>query len=105
MSRLDETALSLHLEVALATAAPELLGGLADPDRRRRTIAAADVARLLTERLRCFDVLHAETGARLDAQPSLFPEDLGPIAPSGRCRRGGGIHGLDDLESLEARMA
>lgn len=76
MSRLDESALSLHLEVALTTAAPELLGSLADPDRRG---LAADIAQHLTERLRCFDILYAETGAP-QREPSLFPDDLGPIA-------------------------
>jgi hypothetical protein len=80
MTRLDESALSIHLEVALAGAAPELLGDLVHPDRSRRAVAAGDVARHLAGRLRCFDVCYSETGARLEAQPSLFPDDLGPIA-------------------------
>jgi hypothetical protein len=79
MNRLDDETLSLHLEVALAGAAPDLLGDLANPDRRRRSTAVADVARHLAERLRCFDIRSEETGAYLQAQPSLFPQDLGPI--------------------------
>lgn len=79
MSRLDESALSFHLEVALSGAAPELLDGLTHPDRNRRSIAAADVARHLAGRLRCFDICYPETGGRLEAQPVLFPEDLGPM--------------------------
>lgn len=79
MTRLDEESLSLHLEVALAGAAPELLGDLADADRRRRSIAVADIARHLAERLRCFDIRCEETGTRFQSHPSLFPDYLGPI--------------------------
>lgn len=79
MTRIDEESLSLHLEVALAGAAPELLGDLADADRRRRSIAVADVARHLAERLRCFDIWCEEAGTRLQSQPSLFPDDLRPV--------------------------
>jgi hypothetical protein len=77
--RIDEDALSLHLEVALAGAAPRLLDGLTHPDRYRRSTAAADVARHLAERLRCFDIHCAEAPMRTTSQPSLFPNDLGPI--------------------------
>jgi hypothetical protein len=78
MTRIDEEALSLHLQVALSGAAPALLDGLIDPDRRRRHLAIADIARHLAERLRCFDVRSEELGMS-QGQPSLFPEDLGPI--------------------------
>lgn len=79
MTRIDQESLSLHLEVALAGAAPELLGDLADADRHRRSVAVADVARHLAERLRCFDIRCEEAGTRLQSQPSLFPDDLRPI--------------------------
>jgi hypothetical protein len=79
MTRIDEEALSLHLEVALAGAAPVLLSGLADADLRRRSAAAADVARHLAGRLRCFDVRYEEDTGNTSKQASLFPDDLGPI--------------------------
>ena len=79
MTRIDEEALSLHLEVALAGTAPRLLGDLSNPDRYRRGAAVADVARQLAERLRCFDIQFDEPGLRPSAQPSLFPPDLGPM--------------------------
>lgn len=79
MTRLDENTLSLHLEVALAVAAPGLLDDLAHSDSHRRREAVADVARHLAERLRCFDIRDVESGARLAAHPSLFPDDLGPM--------------------------
>lgn len=84
MTRIDDDALSLHLEVALAGAAPDLLEGLADSDRYRRSAAAADVARHLAERLRCFEFRCEEAGARIAAQPTLFPEDVGPIGFASR---------------------
>lgn len=79
MTRIDEEALSLHLEVALAGTAPRLLNDLSNPDRCRRSAAVADVARQLAERLRCFDIQFDEPGLRSCAQPSLFPSDLGPM--------------------------
>jgi hypothetical protein len=78
----DETALSLHLEVALAVATPKLLDDFAHSDSHRRRGAVADVARYLAERLRCFDICDAESGARLAAHPSLLPDDLEPMARS-----------------------
>lgn len=80
MARLDESALSLHLEVALAGATPLLLDELADLNRVRRMVAIGDIARHLAERLRCFDISYPETGERLEPHPTLFPDDLGPIA-------------------------
>lgn len=79
MARIDEEALSLHLEVALAGTAPRLLGDLSNPDRYRRGAAVAIVAHQLAERLRCFDIQFDEPGLRSSAQPSLFPPDLGPL--------------------------
>jgi len=79
MTRIDEDILSLHLEVALAGLAPGLLDGLADPDRRRRNVAVADLARHLTERLRCFDIQSAERTGHESGHPSLFPRDIGPL--------------------------
>lgn len=79
MKRIDEEALSLHLEVALAGTAPRLLDDLSNPDRYRRSAAVSDIARQLAERLRCFDIQFDELGLRFSAQPSLFPSDLGPI--------------------------
>ena len=77
MTRLAESALTLHLEIALASASPSLLGELAGTDRVRRIVAIGDIARHLTERLRCFDINYPETGERLESQPALFPDDLG----------------------------
>ncbi len=79
MNRLDESTLSLHLEVALASAAPRVLGDLVGTDRVRRMVAIGDVARHLTARLRCFDITYPETAERLDSQPVLFAGDLGPL--------------------------
>ena len=79
MSRVADDVLSVHLEVALATAAPSLLDGLADSDRRRRHAAIGEIARQLAERLRCFSISSDEETACKAAHPSLFPEDLGPI--------------------------
>lgn len=79
MTRIDDDALSLHLEVALTGAAPALLNGLASPDWRRRQAATADVARHLAERLRCFEIRCEEEAMRSRSQPSLFPQDLDPI--------------------------
>lgn len=76
MTRIDEDALSLHLEVALAGAAPELLGNLADADRCRRRAAVADVARHLTERLRCFEIQYLKDDPGEQTQPSLFSERI-----------------------------
>lgn len=78
MSRLDDDMLALHPEVALSTATPALLDGLANGDRRRRHLAIGEIARQLVDRLHCFDISGGEKG-RPAGQPSLFPEDLGPI--------------------------
>lgn len=77
MARVDDDTLSLHLEVALATAPPALLDSLSDPDRRRRHAAVGEIARQLVERLRCFEI-QAEQ-ARVSCHPSLFPSDMGPM--------------------------
>lgn len=79
MTRLDDDTLALHLEVTLCGAAPALLDGLTDPDRRQRHAATTSLARHIAERLRCFDIRGEEVGARR-CQPVLFPDDLGPIA-------------------------
>lgn len=79
MTRVDIDALALHLEVALATAAPSLLDGLADADRRRRQSAIGEIARQLVERLRCFDILGEDASRHVRGHPSLFPADLGPM--------------------------
>jgi hypothetical protein len=78
MIRIDEESLVLHFGVALAAAAPDLLDGLADPDNYRRRAASADVARHLAERMRCFDI-RCDDVHPCRTQPSLFPNDLGPI--------------------------
>jgi hypothetical protein len=79
MTRVDDSTLSLHLEVALATAAPSVLDALADPDRRRRHAAVGEIARQLVERLRCFDIRSDREGDGRGRHPTLFPNDLGPI--------------------------
>jgi len=78
LSRVDDDTLSLHLEVALCTAAPSILDGLGDPDRRRREAAVGEIVRQLVERLRCFDIRSAGATTRSAAQACLF-HDLGPI--------------------------
>lgn len=78
MMRINEDALLLHLEVALAVAAPAQLNGLADSDRRRRRAATADIARHLAARLHRFDIRYENDGGT-PAQQSLFPDDIGPI--------------------------
>jgi hypothetical protein len=78
LSRVDDDTLSLHLEVALSTAPPFLLDRLTDADRHRRHAAVSEIARQLVDRLRCFDIGGSEMGHSA-GQPSLFPEDLGPI--------------------------
>jgi len=79
MPRVDDEALALHLEVALSTAAPSLLDGLADTDWRRRQAAAGEMARQLVDRLRCFDIQTEESETRIFRHPSLFPADMGPM--------------------------
>jgi hypothetical protein len=70
MTRLDDNALALHLEVALAVASPSLLGDLQHRDRYRRSAAISTLARHLADRMRCFDV--AMTDDQQAHQPSLF---------------------------------
>lgn len=77
--RVDDDTLALHLEVALSTAPPSLLDGLADSDSRRRYAAVGEIVRQLVERLRCFDIRSEEVGMRSAPQQSLFPQDFGPI--------------------------
>lgn len=79
MARIDDDALTLHLEVALAVASPSLVGDLQHGDRYRRSIAVATLARHLAERLQCFDIaLDDGQGGRFE-QPSLFPDCVRPI--------------------------
>lgn len=79
MSRVDDDTLSLHLEVALAGAAPSLLDGLSDPDHRRRHVAVGEIVRQLVERLRCFDITSEDAVFARNPHPTLFPGDIGPI--------------------------
>lgn len=79
MTRVDDETLSLHLEVALATAPPSLLDDLADTDWRRRHAAAGEIARQLVDRLRCFEIQTDQGDARSMGQQSLFPADMGPM--------------------------
>ena len=77
LSRVDDDTLSLHLEVAIATAAPSVLDGLGDPDRRRREAAVGEIVRQLVDRLRCFDIRTEQENAPFH-HPSLF-SDIGPL--------------------------
>lgn len=79
MHRVSDEILSTHLEVAIATAAPSLLEGLADADRLRRHVAIGDISRHLVERLRCFDILSDAPPGRREDQPELFAVDLAPL--------------------------
>lgn len=79
MTRVDDDILALHLEVALSTAPPSLLGGLVACDRRQRNAAIGEITRELVERLRCFDVRAESPPARYGEQALLFPHDLGPM--------------------------
>ncbi|SLJ91172.1 hypothetical protein SAMN06295987_1011332 [Novosphingobium mathurense] len=80
MTRVDDESLALHLEVALSTAPPSMLGGLLDPDRRQRHAAIGEITRELVERLRCFDIRYEDGRIACGRQPALFPDDLGPIS-------------------------
>lgn len=79
LSRVDDDTLSLHLEVALSTAAPSLLDGLTDSDRYRRHAAIGEIVRHLVERLRCFDIRSEQGDGRMSRQASLFPADMEPL--------------------------
>lgn len=79
MTRVDDSILSLHLEVALATTAPSVLDALADPDRRRRHAAVGEIARQLVERLRRFDIQGEPGETRIVGHPPLFPPDMEPL--------------------------
>jgi hypothetical protein len=72
MTRVDDSTLSLHLEVALAGASPALLDGLVDTDRRRRHMAVGEVARHLVERLRCFEIRAEQAEPPPGPEASLF---------------------------------
>jgi hypothetical protein len=78
MTRVDDDILALHLEVALSTAAPSLLHGLAHSDRRRRHAAIGEITRQLVERLRCFDIRGKQGEPAMFRHPSLF-SDIGPL--------------------------
>lgn len=56
MTRVDDDMLALHLEAALSTAPPSLLGGLVASDRRQRNAAIGEIARQLVQRLSCYDI-------------------------------------------------
>ena len=79
MTRVDDDTLSLHLEVALFTAAPSLLGGLTDSDRRRRHAAVGEIVRQLVDRLQCFDIRAERDEICVSGQRLLFPTDMGPL--------------------------
>ena len=79
MTRVDDDTLSLHLEVALSTAAPSLLDGLTASDRYRRHAAVGEIVRQLMDRLRCFDIRADDARGRYEEQALLFPHDLGPM--------------------------
>lgn len=79
MARIDDDALTMHLEVALAVASPSLVGDLQHGDRYRRSAAVATLARHLADRMQCFEIaLHEGQGVRVE-HPSLFPNDLQPL--------------------------
>ena len=79
MTRVDDDMLALHLEVALSTAPPSLLGGLTASDRRQRHAAIGEITKELVERLRCFDIRAESPRALHGEQTLLFPHDLGPM--------------------------
>ena len=79
MARVEDETLSLHLEVAMATAPTSLLYGLVDTDWRRRQVAVGEIARQLVDRLRCFDIRTEQCDTRIFPQPMLFPSDMGPL--------------------------
>ncbi|WP_225011191.1 hypothetical protein [Novosphingobium percolationis] len=78
MMRIDEDALSLHIEVALASSPRSLLDDLDNGDRHRRNLAVSAIARELAERLRCFDIQFVDQLPSAPAQPTLFL-DMGPM--------------------------
>ncbi|WCT75812.1 hypothetical protein PQ455_20130 (plasmid) [Sphingomonas naphthae] len=73
MIRVDEESLTLHLEVSLAIAEPELVTDIRCGDAAARRRAVALLARHLAVRLRCYDILADEPAAMAGALP-LFPD-------------------------------
>jgi len=70
MRRLDDEALTLHLEVALSAAAPALISDLQHTDSYRRRTATSTLARQLVQRMSCFEIL-SEDPVPVD-HPRLF---------------------------------
>jgi hypothetical protein len=78
MTRIADHDLAHHFEIALSVAGTALLADLQHAERHRRSAAVCALADHLAARMRCFEIT-LEDGAYGLAQPSLFPDDLGPL--------------------------
>jgi len=72
MNRVAEQTLSLHVELALACAAPAVLSDISHVDGHRRRMAVTRLAEHISARMSCFEI---QLDEQLDAGPlPLFPE-------------------------------
>jgi hypothetical protein len=78
MTRIADHDLAHHFEIALSVAGASLLADLQHAERHRRSAAVSALASHLATRMRRFEI-SLEDGAYAVPQPSLFPDDLGPL--------------------------
>lgn len=78
MPRITPDSLTVHIELALASAPVETLAALCAVDRRHRSTATASLANHVAARLGCFDV-RFESDTMPVPQAGLFPDDLSPM--------------------------
>jgi len=72
MTRLDQSTLAHHFEVALAGASSNLLVDLQHSDRYRRSAAASTLSHYLADRMRCFEIVGEDPV--VPDHPSLFAD-------------------------------
>ena len=77
MTRIETSALALHLEAALSSF-PDAVEMAVGGDRHTRAAGISRLAGHVAERLSCFD-WSFERRVRRQDQPSLFPDDMGPL--------------------------
>lgn len=74
MNRIDPQSLAIHLEVALACAAPELLDKLKAADNLQRRRATSRLAQHLADRLQHFEIISNDIGNAQDNPQLCFEE-------------------------------
>lgn len=99
MIRFPDAGLAVRLEEALAAVSPSLLDRLTEADRRHRHLAIGEIARHLAHRLGRFDAGTEDAAAPMGAQPSLFPQDLGPIGSISDQAARESCHGRDAISA------